>query len=75
AEGRVTGCVIRESSGSSVLDAATCRLLVQRARYAPAEDSQGRRTADVAAVAIVWGLPDEPPPTPADPPQPPPEQS
>lgn len=75
AEGRVIGCTVAQSSGSSVLDAATCRLLVQRARYAPAEDAQGRRTADVAAVAIVWGLPDEPPPTPAEPPQPPPEQS
>jgi periplasmic protein TonB len=34
-DGRVRGCAIAESSGSIPLDEATCRLLTERARFAP----------------------------------------
>ena len=35
--GRVVGCDIRRSSGTALLDATTCRLLVRRARATAAE--------------------------------------
>lgn len=45
-DGRVTGCTITSSSGSPTLDAATCRLLVARARFEPARDANGKPTTD-----------------------------
>jgi protein TonB len=57
-DGRVTGCTIIGSSGSSALDAATCRLMKGRARFTPARDSAGSPTTDSVASAIRWVLPD-----------------
>lgn len=75
-EGRVTGCAVTVSSGSPLLDATTCRILVARARFSPARTAGGRAVADTAAVAVVWQLPDEPLPAPAEgAAQPPEEQS
>ena len=45
ANGRVTGCMITASSGSSALDSATCRILRARARFTPAVDSNGMPAA------------------------------
>ena len=39
ANGRVTGCTVTQSSGSSALDRATCSIIRSRARYSPATDS------------------------------------
>lgn len=61
-KGRVTGCSITRSSGSATLDSATCRMLVVRARFEPALDSEGRPTAGETRGRIVWRLPQ--PPTP-----------
>jgi protein TonB len=57
ADGHVTDCIVTGSSGSSALDAATCRLMKSRARFAPARDSSGDPTADTVANAIHWVLP------------------
>lgn len=57
ADGRVTGCTVTGSSGSSALDAATCRLMKGRARFTPARDSSGNATTDSVASAIRWVLP------------------
>ncbi|MEA3053890.1 MAG: periplasmic protein TonB [Sphingomonadales bacterium] len=57
-DGRVTECTVTGSSGSSALDSTTCRLMRQRARFAPAKDSDGRPTSDTALSAIRWVLPD-----------------
>lgn len=68
--GGVTGCSITGSSGSAVLDSATCRLLLGRgrlARFAPARDRKGRRAAGSYSGSIVWRLPEParpPPPRP-----------
>lgn len=35
AAGRPTACLIRASSGSDILDRATCRMLMSRARFQP----------------------------------------
>src|SRR3546814_12523039 len=44
--GRVTDCSVTSSSGSSTLDAATCRLINRRARFTPAEASTAHHNTD-----------------------------
>ena len=58
ANGRVSDCVVTGSSGSSSLDAATCRIMKSRARFTPARDSSGNPTGDTVTNAIKWVLPD-----------------
>lgn len=41
-DGTVRECEIERSSGSRILDQATCRLIVQRFRYWPSRDGRGR---------------------------------
>ena len=41
AEGKVSACHVTESSGSSSLDLATCRLFTLRARFTPATVMRG----------------------------------
>ncbi|MEA3038236.1 MAG: periplasmic protein TonB [Sphingomonadales bacterium] len=57
-DGRVADCSVTGSSGSSALDAATCRLMKSRARFSPARDSDGKPTTDTVANAIKWVLPE-----------------
>ena len=59
--GRVTGCTITRSSGSRVLDVATCRLMQSRARFTPALDSNGMPRAWRVVDVVVWGLAERPP--------------
>jgi periplasmic protein TonB len=56
-DGKVTGCTVTRSSGSSALDSTTCRLMRQRARFEPARDNMGKPTGDTFASAIRWVLP------------------
>jgi protein TonB len=56
-DGRVTDCTVTGSSGSSALDATTCRLMKSRARFTPARDSNGNPATDNVASAIHWELP------------------
>lgn len=56
-DGRVTGCTVTGSSGSTALDMATCRVMKSRARFAPARDSSGNAVADAVTSTIVWRLP------------------
>lgn len=59
ANGRVTDCSVSQSSGSSALDSATCRLLRSRARFTAAVDNQGNPTTDtITSPPIVWRLED-----------------
>jgi len=57
--GRVTNCTVTSGSGSSALDAATCRLLKSRARFTPAKDAAGNPTTDTYSSRIVWRLPEQ----------------
>jgi len=57
ADGRVSGCTVTASSGSSSLDSATCRLLRSRARFSPATDSTGAKTSDSVTGRIRWQIP------------------
>ncbi|HST35409.1 MAG TPA: energy transducer TonB [Allosphingosinicella sp.] len=55
--GRVSNCRVTRSSGDVALDAATCRVLRERARYIPARDLQGGTTEGVDAGSHAWRLP------------------
>ena len=54
--GRVTNCAIASSSGSQSLDATTCKILTERARFTPARDSTGRPVASDYVQRVTWRL-------------------
>lgn len=56
--GRVESCTITQSTGHSALDAATCRLIGQRARFEPARNAQGERVPGTFANKVRWRIPD-----------------
>ena len=57
AEGRPTACDIVRSSGHKVLDDATCRIVMRRARFKPATDASGRPVVDhVVIPPIRWRI-------------------
>jgi protein TonB len=55
-DGRVTGCDITRSSGSSELDDTTCRLLTRRGRFDPAT-ANGQPVAGSFSTSIRWEIP------------------
>ena len=57
--GRVAGCTVTSSSGSSALDAATCRIMRVRVRYRPALDGRMRPVPGATLVRVTWQLPAE----------------
>jgi protein TonB len=57
ANGRVYRCDILRSSGAAALDSATCRLMLSRARFAPAHDAKGGTVEGGMAVTIAWPRP------------------
>lgn len=56
-DGRVKDCTVTSSSGSPALDATTCRLMRQRAKFSPAKNNRGELTSDTVSSAIRWVLP------------------
>ena len=52
--GRPKSCRVVKSSGSTRLDVATCKILMKRARFRPARDSQGNPVEDVSTGEISW---------------------
>ncbi|HVQ09884.1 MAG TPA: energy transducer TonB [Allosphingosinicella sp.] len=64
ADGTVTRCTISHSSGDAALDAATCAILLGRARYEPARDAAGRAIPGKDWGRVTWRLP---PPAPGGP--------
>lgn len=58
-DGRPTGCVVTESSGSAALDQATCRIIRSRVRYRPARDGAGQPMLGRAYARVGWQLPQE----------------
>ena len=57
AEGRVTNCSVTSSSGSPGLDRAACDNLQRRARFEPASDATGARTAGSYSGSVTWRIP------------------
>lgn len=56
-QGRVENCRTIQSSGSSDLDEAACRLLTRRGRYTPAKDQDGNPIATTKQRRVKWVLP------------------
>jgi TonB family protein len=56
-DGRAAECTVVSSSGSTDLDAQSCQLTLQRGRFIPALDANGRATAASMIYRIVWRLP------------------
>ena len=56
-DGRVSDCSVTSSSGSSALDAATCRIARSRVRYTPAKDQNGQPIASTATLPVRWQIP------------------
>lgn len=56
-DGKVKECTVTSSSGSSALDATTCKLMKQRAKFTPARNNRGELTSDTVTSAIRWVLP------------------
>jgi TonB family protein len=55
-EGRVSACVVTESSGSTILDRKSCALLKARGRFQPARDAEGRPVEGEYRAAFAWGI-------------------
>ena len=56
-DGRPQSCLVTQSSGWPGLDAATCKLVMARARFTPATNEDGRPTTGTYANAIRWVIP------------------
>jgi protein TonB len=66
-QGKVTGCVVKQSSGVPVLDEVTCQLVQQRAMFHPATAKGGKPVAGTYSNRVRWVLPNggvEAPPRP-----------
>lgn len=53
-EGLVTDCEVTQSSGSDALDDTTCRLIIERYRYEPSRDEQGRPVESMVRAFHSW---------------------
>jgi TonB family protein len=56
-DGRVKECRVRLSSASPSLDASTCRILADRAKFDPALDRAGQPVTDRYSQRITWKIP------------------
>jgi periplasmic protein TonB len=56
--GKVEACRVTATSGSSALDAATCKFVSARARFEPATDANGARAMGSYSSAVTWVIPD-----------------
>ena len=56
-EGRANSCKLVESSGSAELDNASCQIMLNRARFIPATDENGKKIAGTFDWAMNWTLP------------------
>lgn len=59
ADGKVTSCSVTSSSGSSLLDDTSCRLLTRRARFQPGKDSAGNAIGGQYRFRFSWKIPKE----------------
>jgi protein TonB len=62
--GRVAACDVVQSAGHPALDSVSCAILMERFRFEPARDRDGRRIEQHRNQRFVWRLPD-PEPEPA----------
>ena len=58
ADGKPTSCSVTSSSGSALLDDTTCRLVMRRAKFAPAKDSEGNPMNSSYSSRTRWQIPE-----------------
>jgi TonB family protein len=56
ADGTITGCTVTQSSGSAILDSATCSLAATRGQAEAARDRYGEPAPGTARFRIAWRL-------------------
>ncbi len=56
-DGRVSDCIVTESSGSTSLDRVTCEIIRQRARFKPTLDADGKAIVSHETGKVRWNLP------------------
>jgi TonB family protein len=54
--GRVADCTVTGTSGVATLDAQTCAILKERARFEPAVGTDGKPAKDAVSARIVWAI-------------------
>ncbi len=59
-QGFVSACRVIGTSGSALLDAYTCDLLPERARFSPALDRDGNPTVGYWSTRVIWKMPIRP---------------
>ncbi len=59
--GRATACTTVKSSGSAILDSATCAAMMPRARFEPARDANGKAVAGTSPRRVRWQNPADAP--------------
>lgn len=64
AAGRVVSCRVDVSSGSTVLDETTCKIVLERGKFAPARDRRGKAVAGALKFRMNWKLSGEDSPNP-----------
>jgi len=56
--GRPSACHVTGTSGTPMLDEAACDLLMQRARFVPARDAQGKTVSASFSSRFTWRIPE-----------------
>lgn len=56
--GRVSACEVTRSTGNGLLDDATCKFIVRRARFEPATDEAGAKVVGDYTGTVKWEIPD-----------------
>jgi TonB family protein len=56
-DGRVSECVVVESSKNEALDAKTCQIFQRRGKFHPAIGADGKPTVGLTAIRIRWWIP------------------
>ena len=64
-DGLPSDCVVTTSSGSSSLDSASCRIMMERARFRPARNSAGKPVVGTHVNRISWRMEESEPASPA----------
>ena len=54
--GAVADCSITETSGYATIDAQSCAIIQERAKFEPAIDTQGKPTRSSYSQRITWKL-------------------
>ena len=56
-DGRVKNCVVTISSGSKTLDDGACRILTEKAKFAPKRDADGNPVEEIGRTTrIAWNI-------------------